>query len=154
MHETPAPAPSTPATLTVYHDGACPLCAAEIRFYRASRGAEGIAFVDVGHDDAPATLGPDLTRNAARARFHVRGEDGRLASGAAGFVALWSHLQGWRWLARLASLPGMLPMAEIAYRLFLPLRPHLARLVARRADPCDGACAPEAGGHGRRNAKT
>ena len=83
-------------TLTVYYDGACPLCRAEIGHYRRCRGAERIAFVDVAPDGAP--LGPDLDRAAARARFHVRDADGRLRSGAAGFARLWSALPGWRWL--------------------------------------------------------
>ena len=116
-------------TLTVYYDGACPLCWAEIGHYRRCRGAERIAFVDVAPDGAP--LGPDLDRAAARARFHVRDADGRLRSGAAGFARLWSALPRWRWLARIARLPVVLPLAEIAYRAFLPLRPRIARWLVR-----------------------
>ncbi|WP_019904108.1 DUF393 domain-containing protein [Methylobacterium sp. 77] len=133
-----------PGVLTVYYDGACPLCAAEIRTYRRSRGSERLRFVDVSGDDAPDILGPDLTRAAARARFHVRDEHGRLASGAKGFIRLWRHLPGWRWLAIFASLPGMPILAEAAYRRFLPLRPSLARLFTRfrgrKGAPCDTAC--------------
>ena len=120
-------------TLTVYYDGACPLCRAEIGHYRRCRGAEGIAFVDVAPEGAPLgpDLGADLDLAAARARFHVRDADGRLRSGAAGFARLWSALPGWRWLARIARLPLVLPLAEIAYRAFLPLRPRIARLLVR-----------------------
>lgn len=129
--------------LTVYYDGACPLCAAEIRAYRRCRGADTLAFVDVSGDDAPLVLGHDLTRDAARARFHVRDEEGRLTSGARGFIRLWRQLPAWRWLASLASLPGMPILAEAAYRRFLPLRPHLARLLTRfSGPPCDTACHP------------
>lgn len=121
------------AALTVYYDGACPLCAAEIRTYRRSRGAERVRWVDVGGEGGAADLGPGLTRREAQARFHVRDAGGTLASGAAGFTALWSQLPGWRWLGRAMRLPGIPALAEAAYRLFLPHRPKLARLVAWRA---------------------
>jgi predicted DCC family thiol-disulfide oxidoreductase YuxK len=127
------------AALTVYYDGACPLCAAEIRLYRRSEGAERIAWVNVG-PEGPAELGPGLTRGAARARFHVRRPDGTLVSGAAGFAALWAVLPRWRLLARLARLPGVLGLGEVAYRLFLPLRPWIARRVRSGGPRCDKAC--------------
>ncbi len=123
--------------LTVYYDGSCPLCRAEIGHYRRCEGSERVAFVDVGRG-APATeLGAGLDRQAALRRFHVRDGDGRLVSGAAAFARLWQSLPGWRWLGRLVSLRvlgrrPLLALAEVAYRLFLPLRPSLARLVARR----------------------
>ena len=115
--------------LTVYYDGACPLCTAEIDHYRRCRGADGIAFVDVASTSPDA--GADLTREAALARFHVRQADGKLLSGAAAFARLWRGLPGWRWLGRIAGSRAVLPLAETAYRLFLPLRPVLARSLAR-----------------------
>jgi len=121
------PAPKT----TVYYDGACPLCRAEIGHYRRCAGAERLAFVDVGAEAAPERLDADLDRASARRRFHVRDADGRLLSGAAAFAHLWRTLPNWRWLGRIVALPPVLPLAEIAYRAFLPLRPRLARLVSR-----------------------
>ncbi|WP_375462530.1 thiol-disulfide oxidoreductase DCC family protein [uncultured Methylobacterium sp.] len=118
-------------TLTVYYDGACPLCRAEIGHYRRCRGAERIAFVDVAPEIPDSRLGPGLDPDAARRRFHVRDADGRLCSGAAAFARLWSVLPAWRWLGRLVRLAPVLPLAEAAYRAFLPLRPRLARLLVR-----------------------
>lgn len=127
--------PITPA-LTVYFDGACPLCAREIALYRGCRGAERIAFVDVAVGEP---LGTGLDRATALARFHVRDADGRLVSGAAAFARLWAQLPAWRPLALVLRLPGALWVAERAYRAFLPLRPHIARILPNPA--CrDGAC--------------
>ncbi len=125
-------------TLTVYYDGACPLCRTEIAHYRGCAGAERVGFVDLAAVETDAPLGPGLTCAAARARFHVRDADGRLSSGAAAFARLWSVLPAWRWLGRLVDLRvfgvrPFLPVAEAAYRLFLPLRPRLAGLLRRAA---------------------
>ncbi len=115
--------------LTVYYDGACPLCRAEIGHYNAQKGAGAICFLDVS---APTDALPDgLTREAALSRFHVRLSDGRVASGAAGFVEIWRVLPRWRWAAQLASLPGVTFALEIAYRLFLPIRPYLSKAFGK-----------------------
>ncbi len=110
----------------VYYDGSCPLCRTEIGYYRRLDQADGICFVDVADSAAAPPAG--VTRKQALQRFHVRAGDGRMLSGAAAFVEVWSHLPGWRWAARAARLPGMLAMLELGYRAFLPLRPRLARL--------------------------
>lgn len=64
-------------------------------------------------------------------RFHVRARDGRVLSGAAAFVEVWTRLPRWRWAARAASLPGALIALEWGYRCFLPVRPFLSRSFRR-----------------------
>ena len=118
-----------PAQITVYFDGACPLCRTEIGLYSKCKGAEALHFVDVS--DETQALGQDLPRPDALRRFHVRLSDGTLVSGAAGFTALWVHLPGWRWLARAAKIPGIEPLLEALYRGFLVIRPMLSWLAAR-----------------------
>lgn len=128
------PAPSCEAgPLTVYYDGACPLCSVEIRHYAGQAGAERLCFVDASASGTET--GPDLPRADAMRRFHVRQADGRLLSGAAAFVAIWETLPAWRWAARLARLPGVTPALELAYRLFLPVRPLLSRVAGRMLGP-------------------
>lgn len=121
-----------PANVTVFYDGACPLCRSEIGLYRRCAGADRIAFIDVAATDGDE-VAPDLDKRAALARFHVRRADGALVSGAAGFAALWLALPGWRWLGRIVMLPVVQPMAELAYRAFLVLRPAIQWLRRRRS---------------------
>lgn len=128
---------ATGQSLHVFYDGDCPLCRREIDHYRGCVGADRLAFVDVGRSAPAPTLGPGLDRDAALRRFHVRGADGRLFSGADAFAHLWMTLPRWRWLGRLLDLRVLgrrpvLRIAEALYRLSLPLRPRLARLIARR----------------------
>lgn len=129
--DTPAPEIAACGTvcregLTVYFDGSCALCSTEIRYYSA-RAGEALRFVDVA--DHAVTPEPDLPREAALKRLHVRRPDGTLLSGAQAFIAIWSQVPGWRWLARLARLPGVAWCLERAYRAFLPVRPALSRLA-------------------------
>lgn len=124
------------AEATVFFDGSCPLCRAEIDHYRRGPGAEWVAFVDASRAGAADRLGPGLSREAALRRFHLRDRDGRLISGAAAFARLWSLLPGWRWLGRVVEfrLSGRRPVlwiAERLYRLSLPLRPRLVGILTR-----------------------
>jgi predicted DCC family thiol-disulfide oxidoreductase YuxK len=120
--------------LTVLYDGACPLCRREIGVYRGLQPNTPVCFADVS--DAAVPLPPGTTRAQLMARFHVRGSDGRLLSGAQAFIALWGVLPGWRWLARAGRLPGAAWAMECTYRLFLRVRPTMQRWAAR-FDPQD-----------------
>lgn len=118
-----------PAEVTVFYDGACPLCSAEIGLYRAQDRAGALRLVDVSRPETG--LPPGVTQASALARFHVMSVDGRVLSGAEAFVAVWQSLPRWRWLARIAALPGVLWVMERGYRLFLPLRPGIVALYRR-----------------------
>ncbi|MFL1462460.1 thiol-disulfide oxidoreductase DCC family protein [Roseococcus sp. DSY-14] len=112
---------STQPTATIYYDGACPVCSHEIAQYRKADGGDRLAFVDVSTCGAEA-LGPDLSRDAALARMHVRRADGTLASGAAAFAELWRQLPRLAWAGRIASSALVLPILEVGYRAFLRIR--------------------------------
>jgi predicted DCC family thiol-disulfide oxidoreductase YuxK len=112
---------STQPSATIYYDGACPICSREIAQYRKAEGGDRLAFVDVSTCGAEA-LGPDLSREAALARMHVRRADGTLASGAAAFAELWQQLPRLAWAGRIASSALVLPVLEVGYRAFLRVR--------------------------------
>jgi predicted DCC family thiol-disulfide oxidoreductase YuxK len=122
--------------LTVLYDGACPLCRREIGVYRGLqplRADSPLCFADVS--DAALPLPPGTTREQLLARFHVRGRDGELLSGAQAFLALWAALPGWRWLALAGRLPGAAWVMERTYRFFLRWRPTLQRWAVRLDQP-------------------
>ena len=125
--QEPALTQST-GTLTVFYDGACPLCSAEISVYRKSAGADGLSFVDVSTPSGSCQF-PSVDKAAALARFHVLSADGTLSSGAEGFGRLWLALPGWRWLGRIVMMPGILQATEAVYRGFLLVRPALQRMA-------------------------
>jgi predicted DCC family thiol-disulfide oxidoreductase YuxK len=132
--------------LTVLYDGSCPLCRREINLYRGLESRSPVCYADISDAATPLPLG--VTREQLLARFHVSGGDGQLLSGAPAFLALWSALPGWRWLARVGRLPGAAWLMERTYLLFLRGRPSLQRW-ARRLEPARTARRSSNDGVGR-----
>jgi predicted DCC family thiol-disulfide oxidoreductase YuxK len=105
--------------LTVFYDGGCPVCRAEIAQYRRTPGAERCHWVDANqHSAGPG--GP--SRQQLLARLHVLDAEGRWHSGAAAFAQLWRRLPAWAWLGEIARLPAALSLMETGYRGFLGVR--------------------------------
>jgi len=119
-------------TTTIYN-AECPICRREIAGYRAYAEARALPlrFAALQETDL-AALG--LTPEDAARRLHVL-RDGALLSGLPAFVALWSEMPRFRWLARLVSLPVLRPVATAVYdRALAPALYALhRRRVARKA---------------------
>lgn len=112
--------------VTVWHDGACPLCRREIALMRRLDTRGAINFVDAtGPDTCP------LDRAAMLARFHAQEEGGPLLSGAAAFAAMWRAIPLLRPLGLAARNRFALALLERLYRGFLHVRPRLQRRAAR-----------------------
>ncbi len=124
--------PEHVGSVTVFYDGSCPLCTAEIAVYRHCTGAATVSFIDVSAIETD-TIATGLDKTTALKRFHVRGADGTLVSGAEGFGHLWLALPAWRWLGRIVLLPGVLQLSEAIYRGFLVVRPALQWVLRAKA---------------------
>lgn len=123
--------------LTVFYDGACPLCEREIAFYRRREGADRVAWIDVSESTANR-IAPGLSKDQALARFHVRTSDGRLVSGGKAFARLWAALPAFRLLGRVFQVPPLAWLLDRAYLLFLGIRPRLQAYVRARHLPEPG----------------
>jgi predicted DCC family thiol-disulfide oxidoreductase YuxK len=126
----------TNPALTVLYDGACPLCRREISVYQDLKALDpdaAVCYADIS--DAAVPLPPGTTRTQLLARFHVQRPDGQLLSGAQAFLALWTALPGWRWLARIGRVPGAVWLMERLYVFFLRWRPALQRWFRRLEPP-------------------
>lgn len=115
--------------VTVWYDGACPLCLREIALMRRLDKREQIAFVDVS-EDAPVDC--PIDQADLLARFHAK-ENGVVLSGAAAFAAMWRATPLLRPLGLLARNRTILSVLEKLYVIFLRHRPKLQRLVAGRS---------------------
>lgn len=105
--------------LHILYNGSCPICAREIALYRRQAETVGapLVFDDLNRVDLGAW---GLSADQARRRLHARHDTHRM-DGMAAFRALWAHLPGWRWLARVTALPAVRPLVDLVYdRLAAP----------------------------------
>jgi predicted DCC family thiol-disulfide oxidoreductase YuxK len=113
--------------LTVWYDGACPLCIREIALMRRLDKRGAIDFVDV----APEAAACPIDRQLLLDRFHAQETGGPVLSGAAAFAAMWRAIPMLRPLGIVARNSVVLVILERTYIAFLKVRPRLQRLVTR-----------------------
>lgn len=112
------------ARIEVFHDGGCPVCRAEIAFYRRIDRAGRIAWTDI-LSLADADLPPGKTRADLLGRFHVRDNaeplwpEPRWHVGVDAFARIWRELPAFRRLAWIFSVPGIRQIAQVAYLAFV-----------------------------------
>ncbi|WP_284179489.1 DUF393 domain-containing protein [Rhabdaerophilum sp. SD176] len=107
--------------LTVWYDGACPLCRREIAAMRRLDRRQAIHFVDLADPESACPL----DRAVLLARFHAQERGREPVSGAAAFAAMWRSIPLLRPLGLLARIPAFLWLLEKAYLGFLGFRPRL-----------------------------
>jgi predicted DCC family thiol-disulfide oxidoreductase YuxK len=112
--------------LTVWYDGACPLCIREIALMRRLDWRRAIQFVDLAPNDASCPIDRQLMLD----RFHAQPTGGPILSGAAAFAAMWRVVPLLKPLGLVARVPFFLKLLEILYIKFLKIRPKLQRLFS------------------------
>jgi len=122
-------------TMTVIYNADCPICAREIAHYRRLTERHDLPVRYAGLD-APDVIDSGLTRDDAARRLHVV-RDGEVIAGVPAFIALWRVIPGFRWAARIVSLPGLRQIATHSYDWVLaPALYALHRRRVRRKAAC------------------
>lgn len=125
--------------LTLYYDGACRLCRAEMRNLEVRDAGGLLRFIDIsqpGFDAYP----PGTDRDALMGLLHAQRADGAVLCGVEVFRLAYSAV-GLSWVARLTRLPGLRAISEGLYpviarnRYRLPAAPvrWLFEMSLRRA---------------------
>jgi predicted DCC family thiol-disulfide oxidoreductase YuxK len=123
--------------IEVYYDGACPMCAREIRLLRRLDRRQRIRFVDIAAAEFDAnTVG--VSQQALMERIHGRLPDGTLLVGVEVFRRLYASV-GFGWIVSLTRLPGVAGLLDAGYGWFARRRLRLAGRCA------EGSCAAGAG---------
>jgi predicted DCC family thiol-disulfide oxidoreductase YuxK len=125
--------------LQVFYDGSCSVCATEMAHYMGKEHGGRLIFVDVSSPDFdPAPYG--IAMEAFMHEMHAIDRQGRVYRGVEAFWAIWHAFPASPWsrfLGTLVALPGINPLARLAYRGFARIRKYLPK--SRRA--CDdGVC--------------
>lgn len=119
-------------SLTVYFDGNCPICRAEVRFYKWYDKSRLIAWTDIGllTDEQ---LPPRKSRDELLGKFHAKEEGSNWHVGVDAFAVIWQRLPIFRRFAWVFRTPGLRHLAEIAYRGFLAWQKRHRLLRQNRA---------------------
>ena len=113
--------------LTLYYDGACPLCQAEILFLTGRNHAGLLDFVDINSDRFdPAAVG--VSCEEALAAMYGKYANGELIQGAAVFPEAYRRANLPK-LAWLFSRKALQPFLQFGYQVFAKNRHAISRVL-------------------------
>lgn len=128
---------SKPA-LTLYYDGNCPFCAAEMQRLRLWNTQGNLHFIDIsmpGFDSAE--LGTDMA--ALDAQLHSRTATGQVLIGIDSMLAAYT-LVGRGWIVAPLRVKSLRPLLSSLYRGFARNRYRFSALMGYKPVPrCDGS---------------
>ena len=125
--------------VTIFYDGSCRICSAEMDKYRQADHDDKLIFVDISAVDFdPASYGK--TQSEFMARLHVQDGEGLFYTGVDAFMTIWQaypECSVYRVLSATIGLPGVNIFSRGAYTLFARYR----HLLPKKRNTCDdGTC--------------
>lgn len=119
------------AKLTLYYDGACPLCQAEILFLSGRNQAGLLDFIDINSERYdPLTVG--VSCEQALAAMYGQYANGVLINGVSVFPEAYRRAN-LPFLAWLFSRKTLQPLLQIAYQVFAKNRHAISRVLGPTA---------------------
>lgn len=118
--------------LTVFYDGACPLCSREMALMKRLDRKQRLRLCDFSSPDFHDTI-IGIPVSQLSAVIHARWNDGTIITGVDVFRAIW-QIAGLGILARMSRLPLIDPLVVKAYAWFARNR---LWLTGRQADCLD-----------------
>lgn len=126
--------------VSVFYDGACPLCSREIDIYKRKDTFHRIEFIDIAAESfVAADFGFDT--NEVRLFLHVKNNrTNQVFKGIDSFIEIWKFLPGFNYkvLKTIVSIPPIKISLRPCYFVFARfIRP---RLPKRKSDCDSGSC--------------
>jgi predicted DCC family thiol-disulfide oxidoreductase YuxK len=113
--------------LTLYFDGRCPLCCAEMMYLQSRDRQQNLAFVDARQEGALNAV-PSVSCQAAMANIHALTSEGELLIGVAAFERAY-QMVGLRFLAYLLGRPALKPLLDVGYTFFATHRYKISKYL-------------------------
>ena len=113
--------------LTIYYDGLCPLCMAEIHFLTARNRKGLLSFVDISSKEF-ADAGHPVSCATAMAQIHGRLGNGQLLTGVPVFIEAYRRAD-LRVLVWLLSRAWTRPLLDLGYVWFARYRQSISRVI-------------------------
>lgn len=126
--------------LTIFYDGACPLCKREMRWYQSNNPHGRLTFVDISQVDFVAEA-YGRSNQDFMARMHVRDADGVYTTGVDAFILIWQaypEKSKFQRVRKIIGVPGIKHLARLFYALFARYR----HLLVREKNCAAGVCRP------------
>lgn len=112
---------------TVFYDGACPLCMAEMKQLMKRNIEQKLAFVDINHPSFPIEFA-ELDRAVLNARIHGRWANGKMLTGLDVTYTAWKQV-GRGWIYAPLRWPIIRYFADYAYLFFARHRYRISYLL-------------------------
>ncbi len=103
--------------VSIFYDGACPLCTREIAHYRKLDQDKQVCWIDISDRSMPLQQ-HGLDYDTAMSRLHVLDKRQTMRSGVPAFLTLWEVLPYYRWLARIIHVTRTAAILEWLYVRF------------------------------------
>lgn len=117
--------------VTIFFDGACPICSREMNFVRKKNSAGAVRLVDTSSPDFdPRAHG--ISSDPDRL-IHGKLPDGTIIQGLEVFRRVYSAL-GMGWLLAPTAWPVLRPIFDFGYRIFARHRKKIGRIFGGRCD--------------------
>ena len=123
--------------LTIFYDGGCPLCVAEMQHLYERNGQNKIAFEDIYADDFGERF-PHINQQKADRILHGQRADGQIILGLDVTYQAWTLVGKRHWVAVL-RWPIIKHVADAVYLLFARYRNTISKLLTGKSR-CE-ACA-------------
>jgi predicted DCC family thiol-disulfide oxidoreductase YuxK len=121
--------------MTIFYDGDCPLCKAEINQLKACDAQQQLRLENIKATDFEQRY-PGFDRLAADRILHGRLDNGDMLYGLDVTCMAWQTVGRHRWLAIL-RWPGIRRAADLAYVFFARYRHNISRLLVRNRQHAD-----------------
>ena len=107
--------------ITVFYDGACPLCTREVEKWRGAPFNCQVEWFDITEQDE-VLLAEGIDPQFALLELHTKTSDGVIRTSIESYALLLAQLPRWQWLGSLMSLPVVKPLLKSFYDFLTKVR--------------------------------